>query len=56
MKNIAKPQFVYELWCLGLGDSYAANDEDYPVSPLKRLFWKVRGWVLVRAFSWWHWE
>lgn len=52
----AKPQWVFELWCLGIGDDRCARDKALPVSPLRRIFWFVRGWLLTALFGWWEWE
>lgn len=51
----AYPNWAFELWCLGYGDLYCAAEKDYPISRAHRLFWRVRGAVLMRLFGWWWW-
>lgn len=54
-RPIAKPDFVFVLWCRGLGDVSCARDYTLEMSLFKRLFWRARGAVLMRLFNWWRW-
>ncbi len=51
-----RPRLIFNLWCLGVGDTRCAADPTLPMSRLRRLFWQVRGFVLRRLFGWWEWE
>jgi hypothetical protein len=50
-----KPDFAFKLWAMGSGDVACASDMELPISPLRRMFWKVRGYVLIFLFGWWWW-
>lgn len=49
----AKPKWVFKLWCDGAADNIVAQDMDYPASRLRRIFWRVRGFILMSMFGWW---
>ncbi len=49
-------RLVMELYCLGMGDLFSSDDPDLPVSTLRRLFWRMRGALLMRLFGWWKWK
>jgi hypothetical protein len=51
--RMAKPNWVFELWCLGLSDQYAVKYA--PISRLRQLFYRVRGRLLMTLFGWWRW-
>jgi hypothetical protein len=50
------PRFAFELWASGLGDIYCATDREFPMHSLRRLWWRVRGAMLMFAFGWWDWR
>jgi hypothetical protein len=55
MKNQPSPRWAFNLYCFGRGDEYCASDPGLPISPPRRLFWRVRGWLLTNLFGWWRW-
>jgi len=52
----ARPRWVFNLWCLGTGDEICAADMGLLVSWPRRIFWRIRGFILHLLFGWWWWE
>ena len=53
MMEIAKPYWVFDLWCSGMADLYVASDKELPIHPVRRVFLFVRGYLLAFLFQWW---
>ena len=50
-----KPEWVMRVYCSGLGCEICAADLSLPISPLRRLYWRVQGAILTALFGWWRW-
>lgn len=51
-----RPQWAFELDCLGLGDAICVSNEELDILRWRRIFWRIRGVVLQRLFGWWRWQ
>jgi len=51
-----KPDLVFELWANGIGDIYVAFDKDLPIPLFNRIWYRIRGEILITLFNWWWWS
>jgi hypothetical protein len=55
MSSMTKPEWAFRLWAFGMGDLYCVNEPGLEIRLARRLFWRIRGEIMIRLFGWWRW-